>query len=254
MEMEANWEILFIIIPMIFLAGFVDSIAGGGGIISMSGFMLTGLPMHYIIGTNKTQGMFGTAVAMINYVRKGCFDKRFILFSIIGGLIGASLGSTLALALTDDVLRIVATIVLPLMAIFIVSGKRPKRKIASESRLSIYIASFLVGIIVAFYDGTIGPGSGTLFIIGFSMCGLSLIQANGNAKIVNVAANIASVTMFISTGNVVLWLVIPCIITNMVASYFGSKLAIKNGDKIVRPVMLVVVSMLFIKTILDFIL
>lgn len=251
--MEFSWEILAIIIPTIFLAGFVDSIAGGGGIISMSGFMMTGLPMHYIIGTNKTQSMFGTAVATFNYVRKGCFDKRFILFSVIGALVGASLGSLLALALTDDILRIIATIVLPLMAIFIISGKRPKRKITKESNLSIYLISFIIGITVGFYDGTIGPGSGTLFIIGFSMCGLTLTQANGNAKIVNLVSNIASVTLFILTGNVILWLVIPCIITNMIANYIGSKLAIKNGDKIVRPVMLLVVALLFIKTIYDFV-
>lgn len=250
--MEFSWEILAIIIPTIFVAGFVDAIAGGGGIISISGFMLTGMPMHYVIGTNKTQSLFGTMVATLNYVRKGCFDKRFVLFSILGALIGGGLGSWLALTLTDHVLRIGMFIVLPLMAVFILFGKKPKKMLSHESRRSIYLCSFLVGITVGFYDGALGPGSGTLYIIGFSLCGLPLIKSNGNAKIVNLVSNLASVILFSSTGNVILWLVIPCIMTNMIASYLGSKLAIKNGDKIVKPVMLIVVGLLFVKTIYEF--
>lgn len=252
--MEFDINILLIVLPAIFLGGFVDAIAGGGGVINMAGLMIAGVPMHYAIGVNKTQALFGTSVATANYVRKGHYRKSFILFSVLGSLTGAFMGAQLAMYLSDQTLKIMMTVILPLISIMIISGKMPKFKLDENSKKNIVILSFLIGITVGFYDGALGPGAGTFYIIGFSMCGLTMLEANGNAKIVNLVSNIVAATIFILNGKIIIWLVIPCIVVSVIAGYLGSHVAIKNGEKIMRPVMILVLVLLFIKTIYEIVL
>lgn len=249
--MEFDLNILLIVIPFIFLGGFVDSIAGGGGVINMAGFMLTGLPMHYIFGVNKTQGLFGTGVAMFNYIRNKHFRKEFVLFSVIGSLVGSLIGAQIALFLSDQTLRICMTIVLPVVALLMVSGKMPKYQEILTEKKKISILSLVIGLTIGFYDGVFGPGTGTFFIIAFGMCGLTMLEANGNSKIVNFVSNLAAASTFIFSGKIIIWLVIPCIITSVIANYLGSRLTIKNGGKIMKPVMIFVLALLFIKTIFE---
>lgn len=252
--MSVDLNTLLIVLPLVFLGGFVDAIAGGGGIITMVGFILAGVPIHSAMGTNKVASLFGTSIATFNYFKKGMFDKRYIIFSIIGSVIGGIVGAFLALHTSDHTMNIMMVIALPIMAILMMIGFKPRTKENYLSNKKIYIFSFIVGISVAFYDGLIGPGAGTLYIIGFSLCGLTLLKANGNAKLVNLVSNIMAAVLFVHDGEIILWLVIPCIITSAVANYLGSKLAIKNGSKIIKPVMIGVILLLFIKTITDFIL
>lgn len=246
--MEFDVNVLIIMLIAVFIAGFVDAIAGGGGIITMSAFMLCGVPMHYAIGTNKTQALFGLITSNFNYIRKRLFNLKFIPFAIIGIFLGSGGGSLLALSLTDDALKVIMTVSLPLIAAFILSGKRPKNNFCKKSKLHIAIATFILGLGVGFYDGAIGPGSGTLMIIGFTICGLDILKANGNAKIVGLVSTGITAGLFIFQGQVLLWLVIPCIIVSIIGNFIGSKLAIKNGEKIVRPIMVGVLILLFIKT------
>lgn len=246
--MDFDVSVLVIMLVAVFIAAIVDAIAGGGGIITMSAFMLCGVPMHYAIGTNKTQALFGLITANFNYIRKGLFDLKFIPFALVGILLGSGGGSLLALTLTDEVLKIIMTVALPIIAAFILSGRKPKNSIAKSSKLNIAIATFILGISVGFYDGAIGPGSGTLMIIGFTICGLDILKANGNAKIIGLVSTGITATLFLVQGQFLLWLLIPCIIASMIGNYIGSKLAIKNGNKIVRPIMIGVLCLLFIKT------
>lgn len=251
--MDFDVNTLLIIIPLVFLGGFVDAIAGGGGIITMVGFILAGVPIHSAIGTNKVSALFGTGIATFNYFRKGLFDKRYIILSVVGSIIGGFLGSSLALRVNDNALNILMIIALPIMAILMMVGFKPRPEKNHLSNLRISVYAFIVGISVAFYDGLLGPGAGTLYIIGFSLSGLTLLKANGNAKLVNLVSNIVAAILFVQHGSVILWLVIPCIITSVIANYLGSKLAIENGSKIIKPVMIIVIVLLFVKTIIGFI-
>lgn len=251
--MEFDLEVLLIVLPFIFVGGFVDAIAGGGGIVNVIGFMISGVPMHMILGTNKVQALFGTSVATYNYVSKGHYKKDFIIFSFIGAAIGSLSGAYIASITSQETLRWLMTVILPIVAIVMISGKKPKISLIEETKKKIYIVTFFIGLIIGFYDGMIGPGTGTFLIIAFSMCGLSLLDANGNAKAVNLASNVMAGTLFLVKGKVILWLAIPCIITNVIANYIGSHLAIKNGDKIVRPIIVGVLILLFFKTIADII-
>ena len=251
--MEFDWTVLIIVVSFVFVGGFIDAIAGGGGIINMIAFMLCGVPMHYALGTNKFQSFFGTLTATINYVRNGHYKKEFVIFSVVGSLVGSLCGAALASMISQNTLKIMMTIILPIVAVIILTKVKPKKNLLAASILKIYVVTLCIGLLIGFYDGLMGPGTGTFLIIAFSMCGLSLLTSNGNAKIVNLGSNIASSIYWIFAGKILFWLAIPCIIANVIANYIGSRLAIKNGDKLVRPIIIVVLIMLFIKTIYDII-
>ena len=251
--MEFDLEVLLIILPFIFVGGLIDSIAGGGGVINMTGFMISGVPMHMALGTNKVQALFGTAMATYNYISKGHYKKDFILFAFIGSIIGSLGGAYLATILHQDTLRWLMTVALPIVALIMLSGIKPKASLTKAKKEKIFAITFVIGLTIGFYDGVLGPGTGTFLIIAFSMCGLSMLEANGNAKVVNLASNVMAGGLFFLNGKVLLWLVLPCIITSVVANYIGSRLAIENGGKIVKPVIICVLIMLFIKTIVDII-
>ncbi|MGL4383304.1 MAG: sulfite exporter TauE/SafE family protein [Bacilli bacterium] len=251
--MEYNIETLLIVLPFIFLAGFIDSIAGGGGLISLSGYMLAGVPVHMAMGTNKIQSSFGSAVATFNYVKSHQYRKEYVLFSIIGALLGSYLGTNLALGIDETILKIMLSFILPLVALLMIFKSPLKHHIKAHSLRMIRIQSLLIGLSIGMYDGLFGPGTGTMLIIAFSFCGLSLAQANGNAKIVNLSSGLISMIVFIINGKYILWLAIPSIIVNIIANYLGSKLAIKNGATIIRPAIFIVLFLLITKTFLDLI-
>ncbi|MDR1781994.1 MAG: TSUP family transporter [Bacilli bacterium] len=252
MGIEFDWSTLLIAISFMLVGAFVDSIAGGGGIFNVVGLMMAGLPIHAVIGTNKTSAMFGTAIATHNYFKNGYFDKKYIPFSVIGALLFAFLGSWVGNIMNTESLTNLMMIAIPIVGILMLFGLKPKEHKKELAKKKIYFLSCLVGSIVGFYDGLIGPGGGTFYIIGFSLAGLSLLEANGNAKIVNLASNIASAILFLLKGRVVLWLVIPCIIASMIGGHIGSTLAIKNGDKIVKPAIVCVLILLIAKSIFKF--
>ena len=252
MGIAFDWQILLIVLPFIFVGSFVDSIAGGGGIFTVVGLMMAGLPIHAVIGTNKTASLFGTAIATRNYVKKDCFNKQYIPFSVIGALVSAFIGSWVGNVLDTAALTGLVTLALPIVGILMLFGLKPKERKKELSKGQVYFFSCLVGSLVGFYDGLIGPGSGTFWIIGFTLCGLSLLEANGNAKIVNLASNISSATLFLIKGKVVLWLVLPCIVVSILGGHLGSSLVIKNGDKIVKPAIVFVLVLLIAKSIFKF--
>lgn len=249
MSMDFDLSILLIVLPFVFVGGFIDSIAGGGGLINIVGFMLAGLDMPLVIGTNKVQAFFGTAVATSNFVRKKHYQKEIIVPTIIFALIASFIGASISSSLKSNYLEMIVTIILPLVAIIMLFGLKPSNKEKQYSNQKMIILSSLIAFLIGFYDGLIGPGTGTFLLIGFSMTGISLLKANGNAKIVNLTSNIVASIVFLLKGKVLIILAIPCIITSMLANYLGSSLAIKNGDKIVKPVILIVLLLLIIRTI-----
>ena len=121
--MDFDIQVILNVLLFIFIAGFVDSIAGGGGIVSMSGFIIAGVPMHYALGTNKMQSLFGTAISTYNYVRNGSYRLDFVIFSIVGSLIGAFLGASIANQLDQDFLKILMSFVLVIVAFIIIFNK-----------------------------------------------------------------------------------------------------------------------------------
>lgn len=234
-----------------FLAGFVDSIAGGGGLISLPAYLLAGLPAHFAIGTNKTAMSIGTFTAASKYLRAGQIDLRVGALSAIGSFLGASIGSSLAMLIPDSMLKIIMLGVLPAVAIFLLVKKDFGSSADGSLELSsrrLTVTALIIGLVVGCYDGLVGPGAGTFFILAFTgFLGFDLLKSSGCAKVANLASNVASMIVFVLNGKVLFALAAPAAVFAVAGNYAGAHLAIRGGSKYVRYVIFVVIALLFLK-------
>lgn len=254
LDMAGVIQACLIVCPLVFLAGFIDSIAGGGGLIATPAYMLAGLPMHSVLGTNKAMSMFGTSVAAWKYIKSGNINWRAAITAAIGSFAGSALGSQLALRINADTLKTAFVFLLPVVAIFVLFGKKRSEADSQEvlTGAKFYIVAFIVGVITGAYDGLIGPGAGTFMIIGFStFVGLDYIKSGGCAKVVNVASNVSAFISFVTAGQVIWAIAIPAAVFSMAGNYLGSGYAIKHGSKLVKKVMVVVLIGIFVKLAID---
>lgn len=240
-----------IVCPLVFLAGFVDSVAGGGGLISLPAYLFVGIPPHLASGTNKVVNSMGTALATWKYYKSGKISIKFAILSAIGALIGSSIGTKIALLINAEVFHIILLVALPLAALLITFkknfGTASEADIIEETNKNL-LYCLIIGLCIGCYDGMIGPGTGTFMIMAFTMVlGMDLLTASGCAKLGNLASNIASAILWILNGQVLFTLVIPAAACNMLGSYFGSRYAIRGGSQKVRSMIYVVLTLLFIK-------
>lgn len=254
--MNFDLKTILIICPLIFLAGLIDSIAGGGGIISLPAYIFVGLPVHMASGTNKFSSTCGTVLSMARFVKSKKVHLKSACFSVITSLIGSFLGAKAALALDAKYLKYCIMIALPFIAIFLIFkkdfGGKDTSTVLSPKRV-IYL-SLITGFVMGVYDGFIGPGTGTFLILIYTaVIGFDFTTASGNAKIVNLASNISALVTFLFSGKVLFWLAIPAAISCILGHWIGSGLAIKNGSKIIKPIFMFVVMLLFVKLGIDLI-
>ncbi|MBR0508425.1 MAG: sulfite exporter TauE/SafE family protein [Clostridia bacterium] len=246
------WTYL-IVCPLVFLAGFVDSVAGGGGVISLPAYLLAGLPPKLAAGTNKLANGCGTALSVFQYGRSGKIEWNCALPAAFGCLLGATGGTQLAVSLPDEVLKIVILAALPVAAVILVTVR--KRTDADEKVLSremIGLLSLLIGLLIGVYDGLIGPGTGTFLTIAFSVVlGFGLLKSAGCARTANLASNVASLIIYLLNGDVLFSVGIPAIACSMLGNFFGARYAIKGGSRKIRYVMFFVLGLLFLKTVLE---
>ena len=248
---------LWYLCPLIFLAGFVDSVAGGGGVISLPAFMLTGMPAHNAYACNKLAASCGTTFAAARYLFSRVLDLRVALLSAAGSFLGASAASRLVLLLSEDTLTLMLLIILPVAAVLILL-RRSDGEEDRSSRLPAkrrWLLAAVIGLAIGVYDGLFGPGTGTFAIMGYTMLmKYDLRTASGNAKLLNLASNYASVVTFALAGTILYQVAVPAALCNIAGGYLGSGLAIKKGARFIRPVMLAVVALLLGKMALDFVL
>ena len=251
-------KMLLIICPLIFTAGFVDAVAGGGGLISLPAYILAGLPTHQAAGCNKFSASLGTTVATVNYIKSGKVKFRIAIVAAIGAIIGSSMGTNLALLISDKLLKGMMVVIIPVVAIFLVTqkhlGKEDKGEQGEERSLLVQsIISSIIGLVIGCYDGLIGPGTGTFLMIAFSLIlRMDLVTSSGCAKVANLASNLTSVIIYTLGGKVIFMLAIPAAICSMLGGYLGSRFAIKGGSQKVRYVMFIVIGLLFVKTTFEF--
>lgn len=245
-----------IVCPLLFLAGFVDSIAGGGGLISLPGYLIAGFPPINAVATNKMSAGMGAVVSFAKYAKEGYINFKLAVPCVITSIIGANIGARIALLLDDKVFKIILLIILPLTAIYISKAKIFKKEIDTDyifTYKSYCIANticFLIGI----YDGFYGPGTGTFLIITFTtFLHLSMKSANGLAKAVNLATNVGALVVYIINGKIYFPLGITAGIFNMAGAYIGTHIFKLKGLKIVKPIMFVVLTLFFIKIIIELI-
>ncbi|MGP1508760.1 MAG: sulfite exporter TauE/SafE family protein [Sphaerochaeta sp.] len=252
--MDINLNLLFILCPLIFTAGFIDSIAGGGGLISLTSYMACGIPGTMALGTNKFSSFAGGTFSSINYIRTKNYDIPTLIGAFVAALAGSWIGSECSLLIDEKIFSILLLCATPVVAVLAIldkdySGHEREMPLGKSVLLCIGI-----GLAVGFYDGFYGPGAGMFTQMGFIMiAGLSVKKACGNARMINWASNIAALLNFVRTGNVLYRIAIPCAVCSIAGNLIGSRLAIKKDVKIVRPMMIVVVILLFVKILIDII-
>lgn len=237
-----------IICPLTFLAGLVDSIAGGGGLISLPAFLLAGLPAHIAIGSNKLSSSIGTTVSTTRYCKNGFFNKKIAIPTILAALLGSFIGARLVLFTSDVVLKRMMLVALPIVAFAVLTDKKTtdENGITPEGNLLLIIilGSFLIGL----YDGFYGPGTGTFLFLLLTRIGkMDAKTASGNVKLINLSSNIAAISTFLINGNVHIAYGLAGALFCLTGHYIGSGLVMKNGIKIIRPIVIFVLILLFIK-------
>lgn len=250
--MNITIHTFLIVCPLVFLASFVDAIAGGGGLISLPAYLLAGLPPHYAIATNKFSSSIGTFIATLRYCKNKLVDWGIGIPSIILSLIGSTLGANLSLLVDEKILKVVLVVILPIVAFYVLFSKNFTKKEAKEplSRKKVYLIACIASFIIGAYDGFYGPGTGTFLILIYTgLARMDIGIASGNTKLVNLASNVAALVTFWFSGKIVFVLGIAAAIFSITGSYIGSGLVLKNGTKIVRPIIIIVISLLFIKVI-----
>ena len=232
---------------LIFLGGFIDSIAGGGGLITVPAYVLTGMPIHMALGSNKFTSFFGTAFSAINFLRNKKVFLKAVPISVVLAMVGSALGAWVVLLVDPGMLRIILIVIVPIVAIFVLA----KKDFGKESRMdtlktrTILIGAGIAAFTIGFYDGFFGPGTGTFLILIFTVfLRFDLVTANGNAKIINLSSNAGSLITFIANGQVAWQLVIIAAIFGMAGNLIGSTLAIKIGAKVIKPLLVVVLAVL----------
>lgn len=242
--MQVTWQMALLVLPMVFLAACVDAIGGGGGLISLPVYQAAGLPYDLASGTNKFSAMFGTLSATVKYGRSGCIKWKQGLLASAAAIPAAWLGATAVSGLNEKVKQVMLLVLLPLMAIVLLSEKSLPAESKPETPARLW-GCLAAGLLIGFYDGFFGPGTGTLLILFLvRWAGMDAVSASGTAKLVNLSSNVSALAKWIASGNVLFALAIPAACCGIAGGFIGSKIAMKRGAKAIRIVMLCVLALL----------
>lgn len=292
--MEAALPFL-IVCPLALVAGFVDAIAGGGGLISLPAFFMAGLPAHVAIATNKMSACMGTALATGRFIAQGLVNWRKVLPCVAVALAGSALGARLTLAISEEPLRWIMLVILPLTAFYVMrtksmddsaedaedadggvaagvvggadavgtAGEIAPRKESAAAREElassasanprrVMLISVAVSLCIGVYDGFYGPGTGTFLMLAFtSLAGMALGEAAGATKVVNLTTNFSALVVFLVNGQVWLLLGVTAGLFNMLGAWLGVNMFNGRGAGVVKPVMLLVLAVFFVKTLAE---
>lgn len=224
------------------LAGFVDAIAGGGGIISLPALLATGMPPHLALGTNKLQGTCGSLTAALNYSRKGLVNLREIPMGVFFTALGALTGTVTVQVLSPDFLRNI--ILFLLVGVFLYTLFSPELgKLDRRPILAAPVFFGCAGMALGFYDGFFGPGTGSFWTIALVvLLGLNLKKATAHTKVFNFTSNVVALAAFFAGGNVLVSAGLLMGGGQMLGAFVGSRLVIQKGTGFVRVFFLVVVA------------
>jgi uncharacterized protein len=229
------------------MAGFVDSIAGGGGLISVPCLLSLGLPPHLALGTNKAQSVVGAVSSLATYAQKKRLTQARVPLGLLGGFVGGLLGARIVLWVRPEPLR---PVMLALLFGAAVLAMLPRKQRASQ--VNPKGVAFLIAPCMGTYDGFFGPGTGSLLIIAFmTALGDEEVLASGNAKVVNFASNAASVLSFALAGKIIWLIALPMALFNACGAALGSRLAIHFGKGLVRAALITVLGILLLKLCRD---
>lgn len=233
------------------VAGFIDSIAGGGGLITVPAMLIAGIPPLETLGTNKLQSLFGSSSATIAYARRGHVNvhDQWPMFTM--AVFGGGSGAVLATVVPGDVLKAIMPFMLAVIGLYFGF----KRRISDEDRQK-RITPFLFGLtavpLIAFYDGVFGPGTGSFFMLAFvSLAGFGILKATAHTKLLNFGSNVGAFLIFLANG-VILWkggLVMG--VGQFIGAQAGSRLAMRSGARLIKPLLVITCLGLATRLMLD---
>lgn len=243
-------EVLLLLTAIAILAGLIDAIAGGGGLLTLPALLWAGVPPLQALATNKLQGSFGTATASLNYLRRGGFDLRGMAGPVGWTFVGAASGALAVQYLVADWLNALVPILLIGFSIYFLFSPRIADQDAHPRIAPVHFGP-LVGFPVGFYDGFFGPGTGTFFAAGFVLLlGCNMRRATAGTKLLNFTSNIASL-LFFAVGGQVIWSIGLCMgLGQIVGAWAGSHLVMRHGTALIRPLLVVVSIAISLKLLL----
>lgn len=249
--MILTWWHFAVVCPLVGLAGFIDAVAGGGGLISLPAYILAGLPAHQSIGTNKLSSTMGTSLSVWRYGRNGLIPWSLIPWAVVCSFAGSRLGAGLTLWLTEALVSRIMLIVLPLTAIYLLFGKKFNAQPQPREKKVTLILSMIIAFLIGAYDGFYGPGTGTFLLLCLNgLAHLPLTRANGMSKVLNLTSNVTALYVFLSGGVVLLPLGLTAGVFSLIGNWLGTKVFISRGSNIARPVILAVLALFFFKILL----
>lgn len=250
--MTVTLHMYLIVLPLVFAASMVDAIGGGGGLISLPGYMVAGLSSSLASGSNKLSASFGTTIAAAKFLRSGKVMLLPALCAAALALPGAFLGAELMSVTPDAVYRAVLLVLIPLMAVIMLLRRNAPERALQMNKKRLALCA-LIGFFVGMYDGFFGPGTGVLLILGFTwIAGMDTVTASGSSKVVNLASNLSALVAHLLNGNVVFALAVPAMAAAALGGYVGSSLAIRKGARFIRYVMMGVMVLLLIRLAVDY--
>lgn len=234
-----------------FTAGFIDAVVGGGGLIQTPFLLITfpKMPLPILFGTNKIAALAGTSIAAFKYAKRITFNYKLLFVIALSCFISSFLGARLVNQIDSNTLKPVILIILIAIAVFTFIKKdlgAVESKELSVTKQMLF--GSCIGLVVGFYDGFFGPGTGSFFVLGFVVVlGFEFVKASAYAKVVNCVTNISALIVFIKAGHYILHLAILLAVFNIIGSFIGSHLALKKGNGFVRIIFLVIVSLMILK-------
>jgi len=239
------------LIILSFAAGFIDAVVGGGGLIQIPALLinLPNQPLATIFGTNKIASLSGTSVAAYQYSKRIKFDYKLLLVISFFSFAASYCGAKTVSLIRVDTLKPIVLVILVLIAVYTFLkkdlGSVQTKKLTDRKQLVI---GSLIGIIIGFYDGFFGPGTGSFFVLGFVvLLGFEFVMASAYSKIINCMTNISALIVFIRQGNYLLGIAILMAVCNVLGSVTGSRLALKKGNGFIRIIFLVIVSIMILR-------
>lgn len=247
---EITWAVVLLLVLAGFAAGWVDAVVGGGGLLQLPVLlMVPGISPVQALATNKLGSVFGTTASAITYARRVKPSMRTALPMAFAALLASYGGAVVAASLPERI--ILPLILAALLGVGIFTALKPNVGLLEKLRhvgIGHLARAVCIGLVIGFYDGVLGPGTGTFLIIALvTVLGYSFLNSSAQAKVVNMATNLGALLYFAPAGHVLLWLGLLLGAANMVGGYVGARMAISRGSKFIRVVFLIVVFALILK-------
>lgn len=243
--------ILFLFLVAI-VAGFVDAIAGGGGLITVPSLLLSGVPPLTVLGTNRMQSAIGELTSFITFWRNNAINVRGLWWGAGATAVGATLGSFSVSLFSSDLLRAILPVLMVLITLYAILSSRLRASVRSQALLTTKAFMIAGGLSIGFYNGFFGPGVGSIWMLAFiALLGLTVKEASIATKPLNLIGNVISLCFFAYLGSVDYALGLAMGAGQIIGAFAGSHLVIANGDRIVRPVFIIVCSLMTAKLLYE---